>query len=202
MVDDKQKKRKKLLKQVIFCFNSIEDSVQSAGNLEIPIALGADELGNPIVTDLALCPNLLVGGQAGSGKTAFLDSVICSVLSSRKPDEVKLALVDLKGAEFPIYNGIPHLLCPVITDEKRVFGLLNDILMEIDRRLLLFSQLGVRRISEYNQKMGKLPRIVVIFQGRCSLQYLKSTREGGDKCGIHLCFHCKRTWSIRCIQGK
>ena len=182
-------------------FECLRDSVVSAGNLEIPIALGTDEHGNPVVTDLARCPHLLVGGQIGSGKTVFLDSVICSVLSSRKPEEVRLALVDLKRAEFPIYNGIPHLLCPVITDGKRALGLLDDVLMEIDRRLLLFSNAGMRRISEYNQKIGKLPHIVVIFDEYSSLMpktgkkfedYINRITPVAWLCGIHLVLSTNR----------
>ena len=176
-------------------FDFIRDSVVSAWNLVIPIVLGADEHGTPVVTDLARCPNLLVGGQAGSGKTAFLDSVISSVLLSRTPEEVKLALVDLKGAEYPIYNGILHLLCPVITDAKRALGLLDDVLTEIDRRLLLFSKAGVRRIDDYNQKVGRLAHIVVIFDEYSALMsktgkkfedYIKRITLVAGLCGIHL----------------
>ena len=182
-------------------FDSIKDSLVSMENMEIPIALGADSHGNPVVIDLARCPHLLVGGQTGSGKTAFLDSLVCSVLSSRTADEVMLALIDLKGAEFPIYNGVPHLMIPVITGAEAAFSFLDDILMEIDRRLLMFSKVGVRKLSDYNRNKKKLPHIVIIFD-EYSLIMLKSGRKFEDYirrislaaglCGIHLVLSTNR----------
>lgn len=204
MVDVEQSRRKEQQGQKIICFDLFKDSLISAGNMVIPIALGADEHGNPVLTDLVRCPHLLVGGQTGSGKTAFLDSIVCSIISSRTPDEAKLAIVDLKGAEFPIYNGIPHLLCPVITDAKRVFGLLDDVIIEIDRRLLLFSKAGVRRIGEYNQKICKLPHIIVIVDEYSTLMpktgkkfedYIGRIAPVAGLCGIHLVLSTNRCYA-------
>ncbi len=135
----------------------------------IPIALGKDIPGEAPIIDLTKTPHLLIAGATGSGKSVCVNSIISSILYRRKPSEVKLMLIDPKIVELKLYNDIPHLLTPVITEPKRAYQALQYCLTEMERRYSLLDSLGVRDIASYNKKIKKkrlatlpLPYIVII----------------------------------------
>jgi S-DNA-T family DNA segregation ATPase FtsK/SpoIIIE len=134
---------------------------------EIPVALGKDILGEAQVIDLIQTPHLLIGGATNSGKSVLVNSIICSILFRRSPDEVRLFLIDPKIVELKLYNGCPHLLTPVITDPKKAFQALQYCISEMERRYTLLDALGVRDIRSFNKKAKKervqrLPYIVIV----------------------------------------
>ena len=133
---------------------SLVDSEEFQGSSsKLSIVLGKDILGQPVITDLALIPHLLVAGSTGSGKSVGLNSVICSLLFRVTPADVKLIMIDPKMLEFSIYDGIPHLLVPVVTDAKKAAVALRRVVAEMERRYQLLAAKGVRSIAQYNQKI-------------------------------------------------
>lgn len=135
----------------------------------IPIILGKDIPGDTQLIDLTSTPHLLIAGATGSGKSVCVNSIICSILFARRPDEVKLLLIDPKIVELKFYNGIPHLLTPVITEPKKALQALQYLLYEMDKRYSMLDAMGVRDLSSYNEKVSgsdiaqeKMPYIVVI----------------------------------------
>ena len=136
---------------------------------DIPLALGKDIPGDVEIVDLTKTPHLLIAGATGSGKSVCVNSIICSILYRRSPQEVKMMLIDPKIVELKFYNDIPHLLTPVITDPKRAFQALQYCIYEMERRYNLLDSLGVRDIGAYNEKITTrnlatepLPYIVVV----------------------------------------
>jgi len=142
---------------------------------KIAFAVGKDISGQVIVADIAKMPHLLVAGATGSGKSVCINTLIMSILYKANPDDVKLIMVDPKQVELSIYNGIPHMLIPVVTDPKKAAGALNWAVMEMTNRYQLFAQYNVRNLQGYNDKvkevtgseqgneeMKKLPQIVII----------------------------------------
>jgi len=121
----------------------------------IPIALGKDIFGNPLTTDLASMPHLLVAGATGTGKSVFLNALLCSILMRATPDDVKLLLVDPKMLEFSLYQGIPHLIAEVVTNPKRAAAALLGIVGKMEERYRLMAQKGVRNIEQYNRAVAK-----------------------------------------------
>lgn len=121
----------------------------------IVVPLGEDILGKPVFTNICELPHLLVAGTTGSGKSMFLNSIIVSILLKYKPDEVKMLLIDTKKIELSYYNGIPHLLTPVVTDPKRASIALQKAVRELEIRYDLFSELGIKNIDEYNAYVSK-----------------------------------------------
>lgn len=132
---------------------------------KLAVALGLDVSGKPIVADLARMPHVLIAGQTGSGKSVCINTFLCSILFRASPSEVKFILVDPKRVELTSYNGIPHLLSPVIIEPEKVVSALRWIQSEMDRRYKLFAQAGVRNIEGYNEMSGfqALPYIVLII---------------------------------------
>jgi len=129
----------------------------------LSFGLGRDVSGKPWVTDVGRFPHLLVAGATGSGKSVCLNTLIISLLYSNGPDELKLILVDPKRVELQVYNGIPHLLTPVITDVEKTVNALKWALREMDRRFDVLSKFGARDIASYNARVDeKLPYVVVI----------------------------------------
>lgn len=122
---------------------------------KLSMALGQDTLGRPVITDLALIPHLLVAGATGSGKSVGLNSLICSLLFRVTPAEVRLLMIDPKMLEFSIYDGIPHLLIPVVTDAKKAAVALRRVVEEMERRYQLLAAKGVRNITQYNQLVAQ-----------------------------------------------
>ena len=141
----------------------------------IQVALGKDLEGVPRIADISKMPHLLVAGSTGSGKSVCTNSIIISILMRYRPDEVKLVLVDPKQVELSNYNGVPHLLCPVVTNPKKASATLQKIVQEMDKRYQLFADEQVRKIEDYNQKIvktspdKKMPYIVVIIDEMADL---------------------------------
>ena len=131
----------------------------------IPVGLGKDIAGKPVITDLAKMPHLLVAGTTGSGKSVCVNTLISSILFSRKPEEVKLLLIDPKMVELSIYNGIPHLMAPAVTDMKKAAAVLRWAVREMEARYKAFAASGKRDIKSYNEAHPKaaMPLIVLII---------------------------------------
>lgn len=123
---------------------------------QLPIVLGRKITGEPVVVDLTQTPHLLIAGATGSGKSVCVNSLICSILFCKSPKEVRLLLVDPKIVEMRVFNGIPHLLAPVITEPKKTIKALEFCLFEMERRYKLLNALAVRNIAGYNKKIGEL----------------------------------------------
>lgn len=132
---------------------------------KLAVSLGLDVSGKPIVTEIGRMPHVLIAGQTGSGKSVCINAFLASILFRAAPSEVKFILVDPKRVELTGYNGVPHLLAPVIVDPELVISALRWILTEMDRRYKLFAQAGVRNIDGYNEMSGfqALPYIVLII---------------------------------------
>lgn len=146
----------------------LESSSFTGSKSKLTIALGKDIAGNAIVGDISKMPHGLIAGATGSGKSVCINSIIVSILYKAKPDEVKLIMVDPKVVELGIYNGIPHLLLPVVTDPRKAASTLGWAVSEMEKRYQMFAASGVRdldgynRICENDEDMVKLPRIVII----------------------------------------
>lgn len=123
--------------------------------VRLPLALGKDIAGAPVVADLVNMPHLMIAGATGSGKSVCMNTMIASVLYRLRPDEVKLLMIDPKRVELTIYDGIPHLLAPVVTDPKKASAALKWVVEEMEKRYELFASSGVRNIDKYNELIGK-----------------------------------------------
>ena len=133
----------------------IKEILLTKGEGKLNVALGKDIMGTPILADLSKMPHLLIAGSTGSGKSVCTNSIICSILMNYRPDEVKLVLVDPKKVELSNYNGIPHLLIPVVTDPKKASIALQKVVAEMERRYDEFSEKGVKNIEGYNEYVMK-----------------------------------------------
>jgi S-DNA-T family DNA segregation ATPase FtsK/SpoIIIE len=132
----------------------VTSEVFSRARSKLTLALGKDIFGAPVTTDLKTMPHLLVAGATGAGKSVSLNTMLMSILFSARPDEVKLLLIDPKMLEFQTYDGIPHLLRPVITDPKSAARGLSWVVQEMERRYKLLAEAGVRNIDAYNRKVA------------------------------------------------
>src|SRR6185295_2288695 len=132
----------------------VDEGVQKAKS-RLTLGLGKDIAGAPVAVDLAKMPHLLVAGTTGSGKSVAVNGMICSLLFNATPDEVRLLMIDPKMVELSIYEGIPHLLLPVVTDPKKANLALRWAVDEMERRYDLISKSGVRDIASYNKKVEK-----------------------------------------------
>ena len=181
---------------------------------KLSIAFGRDISGQPIVGNLARMPHLLVAGATGSGKSVCINGIITSILYKAAPDEVKFLMVDPKMVELNVYNGIPHLLAPVVTDPRRASLALKKIVVEMEKRYELFSKSGTRNIEGYNTLMADnpaalLPYIVVIVDELADLMMVAAndvedaiTRlaQMARAAGIHLIIATQRP-SVDVITG-
>lgn len=129
----------------------------------LPLALGKDITGQPIVTDLDDMPHILIAGTTGSGKTVCVNSLILSLLFRLSPNDLKFLMIDPKMVELMPFNDLPHLLCPVVTDAKKAAVALNWVVNEMEERYQLLAKVGARNIEAYNEKQEKLPYIIVII---------------------------------------
>jgi DNA segregation ATPase FtsK/SpoIIIE, S-DNA-T family len=129
----------------------------------LTLALGKDITGQPIIADLDEMPHLLIAGTTGSGKTVCVNSLILSLLYKSTPNELKFVMVDPKMVELMPFNGLPHLLCPVVTDAKKASAALNWVVNEMEERYQLLAKAGARNIESYNESQEKLPYIIVII---------------------------------------
>ena len=135
----------------VFLRDVLESKEFRESKSQVTFALGHDIAGNPIVSDIARLPHMLVGGTTNSGKSVCINSLLISLIYKSTPDEVRLILIDPKMVEFASYNGIPHLLIPVVTDPKKAAGALQWAVMEMLQRYKRFNELGVRNFTEYNE---------------------------------------------------
>ncbi|SAK76581.1 cell division protein FtsK [Caballeronia fortuita] len=140
-------------RQMIRLSEILEDDVYSASKSNLTIAMGKDIVGNPVVTDLAKAPHMLVAGTTGSGKSVAINAMILSLLYKAKPEDVRLIMIDPKMLELSVYEGIPHLLAPVVTDMKLASNALNWCVGEMEKRYRLMSAVGVRNLQGFNQKI-------------------------------------------------
>lgn len=164
----------------------LEATWQNNGSNKILVALGKDIMGTSILADLSKMPHLLVAGSTGSGKSVCINTIICSILMRYKPDEVKLVLVDPKKVELTNYNGIPHLLCPVVSDPKKASVVLQKVVAEMEKRYDIFAEKEVKNIAGYNDLIEKekkknpdinttrMPYIVVIIDELADLMLVAS----------------------------
>ena len=151
--------------ETIYLREILESDIFKNAKSPLVIALGKDIVGKPFVTDLAKLPHLLIAGTTGSGKSVGINDMILSLLYRNSPDDLKLMMIDPKMLEFSIYNDIPHLLTPVITEPKKAIVGLDNMVKEMDRRYKLMSDARVKNIENYNTKFpeNKLPYIVIII---------------------------------------
>ena len=145
------------LKEVLAC-----DEFRNAKS-KLTLALGKDIAGKPIIADLGEMPHLLIAGTTGSGKTVCVNGIILSMLFNATPNDIKFLMVDPKMVELAPYNTLPHMLCPVVTDPKKVATALAWVTQEMDERYRLLAKEGLRNIEAYNQKKQKLPYIIVVI---------------------------------------
>ncbi|MCS7280031.1 MAG: DNA translocase FtsK 4TM domain-containing protein [Desulfobacterota bacterium] len=169
------------VRQTVYLREIIESRAFVESHSYLTLALGKTIYGEPFVADLAKMPHLLVAGSTGSGKSVSLNSMICSILFKATPIHVRFLMIDLKMLELSFYDGIPHLLLPVVTNPKNAKLSLRWLIDEMERRYTIMAQKGVRNIDKYNQKMEKegnelLPYIVVVIDELADLMMV-STRE-------------------------
>jgi len=149
---------------IIYLREILESNIFQNSKSPLTLALGKDIVGAPFVTDLAKLPHLLIAGTTGSGKSVGINAMILSFLYKNSPDELKLIMIDPKMLEFSIYNDIPHLLTPVITEPKKAITALNAMVKEMEKRYKLMAKMKVKNIENYNKKADeKMPYIVIII---------------------------------------
>ncbi len=141
--------------QPVFIRDILESEDWVNTKAEIPIALGKEVSGRPLIADLTKMPHLLIAGSTGSGKTVCINTVVTSLLYHSSPEDIRFVMVDPKIVEMQVYNALPHMLVPVVTDPKKVPNALKYLLNEMERRYQLFARHGVRHITGYNAKMAK-----------------------------------------------
>jgi len=181
---------------------------------KLAFAVGKDIAGKPVVADIAAMPHLLIAGATGSGKSVCINTLITSILYKASPREVRLLMVDPKVVELSIYNGIPHLLIPVVTDPKKAAGALNWAVLEMTNRYKLFAESGVRDLKGYNHLMEReggeiLPQIVIIIDELADLMMVAPNDVEDCICrlaqmaraaGMHLVLATQRP-SVNVITG-
>ena len=140
-------------RQIVRLTEILSSKVYSDASSRLTIALGKDIAGNPVVADLARMPHLLIAGTTGSGKSVGINATILSLLYKADPSQVRLILIDPKMLELSIYEGIPHLLAPVVTDMRQAGHALNWAVAEMEKRYRLMSHLGVRNLAGYNSRI-------------------------------------------------
>jgi len=180
------------------------------GEIKLPIALGKNISGKPIVGDLASMPHLLIAGTTGSGKSVCINTIILSLLYRHTPDKCKFILIDPKMLELSTYEGIPHLLCPVITEAKKAASVLGWVVKEMENRYRLMTKEGVRNIDGYNAKHKlPMPYIVVVVDEMSDLMlvagkeienYIQKLSQMARAAGIHIIMATQRP-SVDVITG-
>ncbi|WP_258360451.1 FtsK/SpoIIIE family DNA translocase [Moorella sulfitireducens] len=194
----------------------LEDPAFMESGSKLTVALGKDIAGNPVIADLAKMPHLLIAGTTGSGKSVCLNALICSLLFKATPRELKLLMVDPKMVELTQYNGIPHLLAPVVSQPKKAAAALQWMVGEMEKRYELFAGAGVKDITRYNRLMqkendgqGALPLVVVLIDELADLMMVAPADVEDAICrlaqmaraaGIHLVVATQRP-SVDVITG-
>lgn len=200
----------------------IESQAFQRHKSKLAFAVGKDIAGQPVVTDIAKMPHLLIAGATGSGKSVCINTMIVSILYKSRPDEVKFIMIDPKVVELSVYNGIPHLLIPVVTDPKKAAGALNWAVAEMTDRYQKFAEFGVRDLTGYNAKLEtlpepeegkvkpkKMPRIVIVVDELADLMMVAQNEVEDAICrlaqlaraaGIHIIIATQRP-SVNVITG-
>lgn len=194
----------------VFFKEVVDNAAVTSNSSKLCIGLGKDISGNIITADLSKMPHLLVAGSTGSGKSVCINTIIAGILYKASPDDVKLILVDPKVVELSNYNGIPHLLTPVVTDAKKAASALHWAVAEMERRYQLFADNHVREINSYNQKAAeKMPFIVIIIDELSDLMMVAKVdvedailrlAQKARAAGIHLILATQRP-SVDVITG-
>ena len=194
----------------VYLSEIISSSNFSKKEIKLPIALGKSISGIPIVGDLSSMPHLLIAGTTGSGKSVCINTLILSLLYKHKPDKCKFILIDPKMLELSTYEGIPHLLCPVITEAKRAASVLGWVVKEMESRYRLMTKVGVKNIDGYNSKHKlPMPYIVVIVDEMSDLMlvagkeiegYIQKLSQMARAAGIHIIMATQRP-SVDVITG-
>ncbi len=179
-------------------------------DIKLPIALGKNISGDPVVSDLSSMPHLLIAGTTGSGKSVCINTIILSLLYRHTPERCKFILIDPKMLELSTYEGIPHLLCPVITEAKKAASVLGWVVKEMDSRYRLMTKEGVRNIDGYNSKHKlPMPYIVVVVDEMSDLMlvagkeienYIQKLSQMARAAGIHIIMATQRP-SVDVITG-
>ena len=202
-------------KETVHFRDVVESEAFQDSKSKLSVALGKDVAGNMEIADIAKMPHALIAGATGSGKSVCINTIITSIIYKAKPSEVKFVMVDPKVVELSVYNGIPHLLIPVVTDPKKAAGALAWAVQEMDNRYNLFAQKGVRDLKGYNalvekeDGVGKLPQIVIIIDELADLMMVAAKEVEDSICrlaqkaraaGMHLIIATQRP-SVDVITG-
>ena len=202
-------------KETVHFRDVVESDEFQDSKSKLSVALGKDVAGNMAIADIAKMPHALIAGATGSGKSVCINTIITSIIYKAKPSEVKFVMIDPKVVELSVYNGIPHLLIPVVTDPKKAAGALAWAVQEMDNRYNLFAQKGVRDLKGYNavaekeEGIGKLPQIVIIIDELADLMMVAAKDVEDSICrlaqkaraaGMHLIIATQRP-SVDVITG-
>ena len=201
-------------KEMVGLREVIESEAFKNNDSKLSVALGKDVAGSAVIANIAKMPHVLIAGSTGSGKSVCINTIITSIIYNSKPSEVKLVMVDPKVVELSVYNGIPHLLIPVVTDPKKAAGALAWAVQEMDNRYNLFAEKGVRDLIGYNKAAehegaGKLPQIVIIIDELADLMMVAAKEVEESICrlaqkaraaGMHLVIATQRP-SVDVITG-
>ena len=200
----------KISRENVFLREIISDKNFKKREIKLPIALGKSISGEPITSDLSSMPHLLIAGTTGSGKSVCINTIILSLIYKHTPDVCKFILIDPKMLELSTYEGIPHLLCPVITEAKKAASVLGWVVKEMESRYRLMTKVGVRNIDGYNEKHKvKMPYIVVIVDEMSDLMlvagkeienYIQKLSQMARAAGIHIIMATQRP-SVDVITG-
>ncbi len=199
-----------LTRENVYLGEVVKDSNFKKKDIKLPIALGKSISGNPIIGDLSTMPHLLIAGTTGSGKSVCINTIILSLLFRHTPDKCKFILIDPKMLELSTYEGIPNLLCPVITEPKKAASVLGWVVKEMENRYKLMTKVGVRNIDGYNSKNKIfMPYIVVIVDEMSDLMlvsgkdienYIQKLSQMARAAGIHIIMATQRP-SVDVITG-
>lgn len=201
-------------KEMVGLREVIESEAFKNNDSKLSVALGKDVAGSSVIANIAKMPHVLIAGSTGSGKSVCINTIITSIIYNSKPSEVKLVMVDPKVVELSVYNGIPHLLIPVVTDPKKAAGALAWAVQEMDNRYNLFAEKGVRDLVGYNkaaehEETGKIPQIVIIIDELADLMMVAAKEVEESICrlaqkaraaGMHLVIATQRP-SVDVITG-
>ena len=200
----------KISRENVFLREIISDKNFKKKDIKLPIALGKSISGEPITSDLSIMPHLLIAGTTGSGKSVCINTIILSLIYKHTPEICKFILIDPKMLELSTYEGIPHLLCPVITEAKKAASVLGWVVKEMESRYRLMTKVGVRNIDGYNEKHKvKMPYIVVIVDEMSDLMlvagkeienYIQKLSQMARAAGIHIIMATQRP-SVDVITG-
>jgi S-DNA-T family DNA segregation ATPase FtsK/SpoIIIE len=209
-------------REVVALRDLLSHESYAAANSKLTLVLGRDIFGAPVTAELGAMPHLLVAGATGSGKSVFLNTILCSLFYKATPDEVRLVLIDPKMLEFSVYQGIPHLLTEVVTNPKRAAAALMGVVEKMEERYRLMSERGVRNITQYNRAVNRdrgkvedgeaaepLPYIVVVIDELADLmivaardveESLMRLAQMARAAGIHLVLATQRP-SVDVLTG-